>query len=67
MAREVYTADERLYLDAEGKVVKAADPGATTLLVPAGGDLPIERAQELGLVKQAAKPADKARKAAEDK
>jgi pyruvate/2-oxoglutarate dehydrogenase complex dihydrolipoamide acyltransferase (E2) component len=44
-----YIASARLYLDKDGKVVDENDPNRTTLLVPAGGRLPIERAEELGL------------------
>jgi hypothetical protein len=49
MAPNVYTADRRLYLNAEGAVVEADDPARATLLVPEGGILPLERARELGL------------------
>ncbi len=34
-----YVSKERLYLDADGKVVKDGDPSASTLLVGAGGEL----------------------------
>jgi pyruvate dehydrogenase E2 component (dihydrolipoamide acetyltransferase) len=44
-----YISDKRLYLDKDGKVVDENDPNRTTLLVPAGGRLPTERAEELGL------------------
>jgi pyruvate/2-oxoglutarate dehydrogenase complex dihydrolipoamide acyltransferase (E2) component len=44
-----YIATERLYLDKDGKVVKADDPARASLLVGVGGRLPIERAEELGL------------------
>lgn len=44
-----YIATERLYLDKDGKVVKADDPKRASLLVAEGGRLPIERAEELGL------------------
>ena len=47
---EVYESDERLYLDSEGKVVKADDPNRKTLLVGKGGTIPVERARELGLI-----------------
>ncbi len=66
-----YVATERLYLDKDGKVVKASDPNRATLLVAAGGALPMERATELGLLvveddtKAKAEPAEnKAKKAA---
>jgi hypothetical protein len=64
-----YTADRRLYLDKNGKVVEANDPTRATLLVAAGATLPEARARELGLlvVEEKAKaepPQTKARKAA---
>lgn len=46
----MWTSDRRLYLDDEGKVVGADDPGRTTLLVGEGGKLPADRARELGLI-----------------
>ncbi len=49
-ARNIWTSDRRLYLDAAGKVVEADDPTRATLLVNAGGAIPIERAEALGLV-----------------
>lgn len=53
MATNIWTADRRLYLDKDGKPVEADDPGRATLLVNAGGSIPIERAKALGLVAQA--------------
>lgn len=50
MAVNLWTAPERLYLDAAGKAVKADDPTRQSLLVAAGGTLPIARARELGLI-----------------
>jgi hypothetical protein len=49
MANKDYIAKERLYLDKDGKVVKADDPKRLTLLVAEGGRLPAARADELGL------------------
>lgn len=46
----MYTATERLYLDAEGKVVKADDPNRTSLLVAAGGSLTDAEARRYGLL-----------------
>lgn len=46
---EVFESDERLYLDGEGKVVKADDPNRKSLLVGKGGTIPLARARELGL------------------
>jgi hypothetical protein len=54
MASNVWTASERLYLTKDGRAVKADDPDRASLLVPAGGTLPLERARELGLVTDAA-------------
>jgi hypothetical protein len=45
-----WTSDRRLYLDSQGKVVEASDPKRRSLLVSAGGRLPMARAQQLGLV-----------------
>jgi hypothetical protein len=57
--RNIWTADRRLYLDKAGAVVEADDPTRATLLVPAGGALPYERAQALGLIVEPA-PAEEA-------
>jgi hypothetical protein len=48
-----YTADERLYLDANGNVVKEGDPNAATLLVGVGGQLSDEDARRYGLASKA--------------
>lgn len=53
MASNVWTANERLYLTKDGRAVKADSPDRATLLVPAGGVLPLERARELGLLGEA--------------
>lgn len=45
----MYVATERLYLDNNGKVVKADDPSRQSLLVPVGGRLSDEDAQHYGL------------------
>jgi hypothetical protein len=47
-----YIANERLYLDADGKVVKADDPARVQLLIHEGGRLDAARAEELGLTKK---------------
>lgn len=44
-----YTAQERLYLTKDGRVVKEDDPDRHELLAIAGGTLPAARARELGL------------------
>jgi 2-oxoglutarate dehydrogenase E2 component (dihydrolipoamide succinyltransferase) len=65
-----YIATERLYLDKDGKVVKADDPARASLLVGVGGRLPIERAEELGLTGDMTleeNPKEKAFAAAENK
>jgi hypothetical protein len=48
-----YTADRRLYLDKDGKVVEANDPNKVSLLVSAGGVLPYEAALQYGLIEAA--------------
>jgi len=55
----MWTADRRLYLDKGGKVVEEGDLNQNELLVPAGGVLPMARAEELGLLEQ--RPAAKTR------
>jgi hypothetical protein len=51
--RNTWTADRRLYLDKNGKVVEANDPTRARLLVAAGATIPLDRARELGLVEEA--------------
>lgn len=46
----IYIADRRLCLDGDGDVVEADDDTRVSLLVAAGGVLPIERAIALDLV-----------------
>ena len=46
----VYIAEERLYLDKDGKVVKSDDPTRVQLLVCEGGKLSLDRARDLGLI-----------------
>ncbi len=59
--------EDRIYVDAAGKVVDVSDPSAARLLATPGDRIPIAEAEALGLVKaprkQAAKAADKSRKA----
>lgn len=57
MADQTWTADRRLYLDKDGRVVEANDPTRRTLLVPQGGSLPIAQARALGLVTEEVSPA----------
>lgn len=45
-----WTATEKLYLDASGKVVGAKDPTRYTLLILPGQSMPRWRAESLGLV-----------------
>jgi hypothetical protein len=52
-AGDMFTSDKRLYLDGEGNVVGADDPKRKTLLVGEGGQLPMAKAREHGLVKSA--------------
>jgi len=48
-----WRSSERLYLDSKGGVVRHGDPDAQVLLVAEGGEIPLQRAQELGLVVEA--------------
>ncbi len=57
MAKNLWTADRRLYLDKDGKAVEADDPTRTRLLVAQGATLPLEEAERLGLVTAPAPPA----------
>ena len=61
--RNEWTADRRLYLDKDGKVVEADDPTRATLLAAAGNTIPIEVAERLGLTGEKARlaPANKLR------
>ena len=45
----LWTSDRRLYLDAAGKIVEKDNPARVTLLVAAGGTIPMEQAVSLGL------------------
>lgn len=47
----MYVSPDRLYLTADGCVVKHGDPDAHSLLVPQGGRLSIQDAQRYGLLK----------------
>lgn len=67
MAENSYTADRRLYLDKDGKLVEADNPARATLLVAKGGKLSAEDAAKYGLTgtapeekAQIAPPANKA-------
>lgn len=51
-----WTSPARLYLDKQGNVVGAKDPTKHTLLVAAGGEIPLRRAKALGLVGTEAAP-----------
>lgn len=48
--QQTYTSEVRLYLNSAGKLCDHNDPDVATLLVAAGGSIPIERAIELGLL-----------------
>lgn len=50
MADNMYTADRRLYQDADGNVVEADDPKRVKLLVGVGGQIPLADAERYGLV-----------------
>jgi hypothetical protein len=61
MASNLYTSDRRLYLNAEGKVVEADDPTRVSLLVNAGGTIPMADAEKYGLTNPIAPAPAKAR------
>lgn len=76
MASNHWVSDRRLYLNAAGQAVEADAPDRVTLLVAAGGRLPLADAERLGLLpvpepaepeKAKAVPANKARKAGANK
>lgn len=67
MSVGIWVSDRRLYLDAGGQVVEEGDPTRASLLVPVGGKLPMARALELGLVKEASESDKPAKAAKEDK
>ena len=60
----MYVATERLYLDANGNVVKSDDPNRVSLLVAVGGKLSDGDARRYGLIDADEKAAEpKANKA----
>lgn len=65
MADNEYTSEERLYLNSKGEAVGEKDPDRQSLLVAAGGSIPIERARELGLVNEEGESAGRAGEANE--
>ena len=73
MASNLWTSDRRLYLDKDGKVVEADDPTRQSLLVAAGGTIPLADAERYGLVtvthevKAKSAPANKAKQPGENK
>lgn len=64
MSSNMWTADRRLYLDKDGKVVEANDPTRVRLLIAAGGNMTLEDAERYGLI---ATPATKAKPAPANK
>lgn len=50
MASNLWTADRRLYLDKDRKVVEADDPTRQSLLVAQGGTIPLADAERYGLI-----------------
>ena len=46
----MWTSEEALFLNAAGEVVGAKDPSKLTLLVRAGGSIPVEEAKRYGLI-----------------
>jgi hypothetical protein len=57
----MWTSDRRLCLTRDGKVVEDGDPESFELLVGEGGVLPLDRAQNLGLVQPAEAPKPEAK------
>lgn len=53
----MWTSTERLYPYPDSKVLKDGEPGKVSLLVGAGGQIPQDRARELGLLETEAKAA----------
>lgn len=51
---KLWTANRRIYIDQFGNVVHERDPSRRTLLVPRGGQIPLAKAIELGLVENPA-------------
>jgi hypothetical protein len=49
MNQGMWTADRRIFLDANGNAVEEKDPGRVELLVAAGNRIPMARAIALGL------------------
>lgn len=50
----MFTADKRYYLNADkSRVVEEGDPEASSLLVGAGGELPMAEARTYGLIPEA--------------
>jgi hypothetical protein len=52
VGKNAWIAPERIYLNAQGQVVKGNDPTKETLLVAAGGRISIDEARRYGLVKE---------------
>lgn len=52
-ANAAYVANERLYLDRDGNVVKEGDPSRVELLVGVNGVLPRDQAARYGLIEDA--------------
>lgn len=50
--KAMFTVAERLYLDADGNVVKANDPRKHSLLAAAGAMIPLEDARRYGLLQE---------------
>ena len=67
MARDQFKVEDRLYRDADGRIVRAGDPTAAFLYATPGDEISIEEAEAAGLIskpkpKQAPKAANKQRK-----
>lgn len=50
MAAGLFTANRRIYLDAQGKPVEADDPNRASLFLAEGQSIPIAKARQLGLL-----------------
>lgn len=57
----IWRSPERLYLTKDGAAARVTDPDIASLLVTKGGELPVARAVELGLVTEAGKPGPRAK------
>ena len=64
MARDQFKVEDRLYRDADGRIVRAGDPTAAFLYATPGDEISIQEAEEAGLVSKPKPKANQAPKAA---